>query len=92
MNGNSVFYRYFMGFIIQRQVPLPLPCYDFVPVSTPGSSSLPSAFVCRFWIKIYKIPVSVGTRLLPRHTSRDMTGGVYKTQVLIHRSMLICDY
>ena len=63
--------------VIQPQVLLRLPCYDFTPimnytldgcllaVSTPASSTV---------------------------HFRDVTGGVYKARERIHRSVLICDY
>jgi hypothetical protein len=63
--------------VIQPQLPLQLPCYDFVPVidSALGSSPLAVSF-----------PTSGVTN------SRDVTGGVYKARERIHRSMLTCGY
>ena len=63
--------------VIQPQVPLRLPCYDFTPVmnhtvvsATPKVQLLTS-----------------GTT-----HSHGVTGGVYKTRERIHRDMLIRDY
>ena len=63
--------------VIQPQVPLGLPCYDFTPVidHTVGGA-LPKV----------KLPTS-GTA-----NSHGVTGGVYKARERIHRSILICDY
>ena len=63
--------------VIQPQVPLRLPCYDFTPVMNHTVvSALPKV----------KLPTS-GTA-----HSHGMTGGVYKARERIHRSVLICDY
>ena len=63
--------------VIQPQVPLRLPCYDFTPVMNHTVvSALPKV----------KPPTS-GTA-----HSHGMTGGVYKARERIHRSVLICDY
>ena len=58
--------------VIQPQLPLQLPCYDFVPVTGPalGGSLLAVSF-----------PTSGVT------SSHDVTGGVYKARERIHRSM-----
>jgi hypothetical protein len=56
--------------VIQRQVPLPLPCYDFVPVMNHTVASVPLSV---------KLPAS-GT--IHFH---DVTGGVYKARERIHR-------
>ena len=63
--------------VIQPQVPLRLPCYDFTPVAnqTLGTYSLAVS------------PVTSG----PIH-SHGVTGGVYKARERIHRGMLIRDY
>ena len=63
--------------VIQPQVPLRLPCYDFTPVTshTLGGS----------------IP-KVGSPTSGSTSFRGVTGGVYKARERIHRSMLICDY
>ena len=63
--------------VIQPQVLLQLPCYDFTPIMnhTLGLTLL-----------------AVGVRTSSTTHFRDVTGGVYKTRERIHRSMLICDY
>ena len=58
--------------VIQPQVPLRLPCYDFTPVTNPAVVSAPLAV---------RLPTSGGTR------SHGVTGGVYKTRERIHRDM-----
>ena len=63
--------------VIQPQVPLRLPCYDFTPVADPTvAGCLPKVS-----------PPTSGTT-----DSRGVTGGVYKTRERIHRGMLIRDY
>ena len=63
--------------VIQPQVPLRLPCYDFTPVMKHTVlSGLPKVILPNSGI-----PHSHG-----------VTGGVYKTRERIHRSMLTCDY
>jgi hypothetical protein len=63
--------------VIQPQVPLGLPCYDFTPVmnhkvvSDTPKVSLPTSFAAH---------------------SHGVTGGVYKARERIHRSILIYDY
>jgi hypothetical protein len=63
--------------VIQPQLPLQLPCYDFVPIIRPafGSSLLAVSF-----------PTSGMTN------SHDVTGGVYKARERIHRTVLMCGY
>jgi uncharacterized protein (DUF2126 family) len=63
--------------VIQPQVPLRLPCYDFTPVT---SHSLGGC------IPKVSSPTSRAT------DSHGVTGGVYKARERIHRSVLICDY
>jgi hypothetical protein len=63
--------------VIQPQVPLRLPCYDFTPVT---NHSLGGAFP-----KV-KLPTSGAV------DSHGVTGGVYKARERIHRGMLIRDY
>ena len=63
--------------MIQPQVPLRLPCYDFTPVMNPTVASA---------LLAVELPASGETH------SHGVTGGVYKTRERIHRSMLICDY
>ena len=63
--------------VIQPQVPLRLPCYDLVPViELTFGASL--------------LAVSIATSGPPNF--RGLTGGVYKAQEHIHRSMLTYDY
>ena len=63
--------------VIQPQVPLRLPCYDFTPVMNHKVvSALPKV----------KLPTSFATH------SHGVTGGVYKARERIHRNILICDY
>ena len=63
--------------VIQPQVPLRLPCYDFTPVisHTMGSS-----------------PPKVGTLTSGTTNFHGVTGGVYKARERIHRGVLIRDY
>ena len=58
--------------VIQAHLPVHLPCYDFVPVTSPtlGGSLL-----------AVRIPTSGVT------SSHDVTGGVYKARERIHRSI-----
>ena len=63
--------------VIQPQVPLRLPCYDFTPVTNPAVVSAPLAV---------RLAASGTSR------SHGVTGGVYKTRERIHRDMLIRDY
>ena len=63
--------------VIQPQVPLRLPCYDFTPVmNLTVVSALPKV----------KLPTSGGIH------SHGVTGGVYKARERIHRDILIRDY
>jgi hypothetical protein len=63
--------------VIQPQVPLRLPCYDFTPVT---DHSLVGPFLA------VEVPTSGAT------DSHGVTGGVYKARERIHRSVLISDY
>jgi hypothetical protein len=60
--------------VIQPQLPLQLPCYDFVPVTSPtfGGSLL-----------------AVGSPTSGVASSHDVTGGVYKARERIHRSIAV---
>ena len=58
--------------MIQPQLPLLLPCYDFVPVTGPALGGSPLA-------------VSFPTSGVA--SSHDVTGGVYKTRERIQRSI-----
>lgn len=65
--------------VIQPQVPLRLPCYDFTPITghTLGTC----------------LPVNrVGPATSGTAGFRGVTGGVYKTRERIHPGMLIRDY
>ena len=63
--------------VIQPQVPLGLPCYDFTPViDHKVVSVLPKV----------RLPTSFAAN------SHGVTGGVYKARERIHRGMLIRDY
>ncbi len=63
--------------VIQPQVPLRLPCYDFTPVADPT--------VVSCLLAVSALPSG-------KTNSHGVTGGVYKARERIHRSMLICDY
>ena len=63
--------------VIQPQVLLRLPCYDFTPIMNYTLGGCPLA-------------VSAPTSSMVHF--RDVTGGVYKARERIHRSVLICDY
>src|SRR6266849_44431 len=62
--------------VIQPQVPLRLPCYDLVPID-------------RFAVAAYlpSIAGGVGTASSGAPIFRGLTGGVYKAQEHIHRSV-----
>ena len=63
--------------VIQPQVPLRLPCYDFTPVT---NHSLGTCLL------------AVGTVTSGAIDSHGVTGGVYKARERIHRGVLIRDY
>ena len=63
--------------VIQPQVPLRLPCYDFTPVADPTVDG------CL---------LAVSAPASGRTNSHGVTGGVYKARERIHRGMLIRDY
>ncbi len=63
--------------VIQPQVPLRLPCYDFTPITSPTvGGCLPK----------------VSSPMSGRTSFRGVTGGVYKARERIHPGMLIRDY
>ena len=64
--------------VIQPQVPLRLPCYDFTPVTDHSLGRC--------------LPQGVSSRTSGPVDSRGVTGGVYKARERIHRGMLIRDY
>ncbi len=67
--------------MIQPQVPLRLPCYDFVPVMN-------------HTVVTVLPPNKRGVKLATSGAIHfhDVTGGVYKARERIHRDVLIRDY
>ncbi len=63
--------------VIQPQVPLRLPCYDFTPVMNHT---------------VANAPLTVKLSASGAAHSHGVTGGVYKARERIHRNILICDY
>ena len=63
--------------VIQPQVPLRLPCYDFTPVT---SHSLRTCLL------------AVSSAISGATNSHGVTGGVYKARERIHPCLLIRDY
>ncbi len=63
--------------VIQPQVPLRLPCYDFTPVAD---------LTVDGYLREVSPPAS------GKANSHGVTGGVYKARERIHRGMLIRDY
>ncbi len=63
--------------VIQLQLPLQLPCYDFTPVMNPT---------------VVVVLLAVRLTTSGKTHSHGVTGGVYKTRERIHRDMLIRDY
>ena len=63
--------------VIQPQVPLRLPCYDFTPVAD---------------LTVAGYLPKVGAPSSSKANSHGVTGGVYKAWERIHRGMLIRDY
>ena len=63
--------------VIQPQLPLQLPCYDFVPVTSPALDA------CL---------LAVGCAASGVTSSHDVTGGVYKARERIHRTLLTRGY
>ena len=63
--------------VIQPQVPLWLPCYDFTPVTNHTVAGAPP---------------KVGQPASGAARSHGVTGGVYKARERIHRGVLIRDY
>ena len=63
--------------VIQPQVPLRLPCYDFTPVADP------TVVACL---------LAVSAAPSGKTNSHGVTGGVYKARERIHRGILIHDY
>ena len=63
--------------VIQPQVPLRLPCYDFTPITSHTLGTV---------LPRVRQATSGATNF------RGVTGGVYKARERIHRGMLIHDY
>ena len=63
--------------VIQPQVPLRLPCYDFTPVAD---------------LTVVGCLLTVSAPPSGKANSHGVTGGVYKARERIHRGMLIRDY
>ena len=63
--------------MIQPQVPLGLPCYDFTPVMNHT---------------VVTDPLAVSLATSGATHSHGVTGGVYKARERIHRDVLIHDY
>jgi hypothetical protein len=63
--------------VIQPQVPLRLPCYDFTPVADP------TVVACL---------LAVSATPSGKANSHGVTGGVYKARERIHRVVLLRDY
>ena len=63
--------------VIQPQVPLRLPCYDFTPII------VPTLGICL---------LTVNAMTYGRHNFHGVTGGVYKARERIHPCLLIRDY
>ena len=77
MTGIGAFGQILRKEVIQPQVPLRLPCYDFTPVIGHTVVSV---------LLAVRLPTSGATN------SHGVTGGVYKARERIHRGMLIRDY
>ena len=63
--------------VIQPQVPLRLPCYDFTPVAD---------------LTVVGCVLAVRAPASGKTNSHGVTGGVYKARERIHRYLLISDY
>ena len=63
--------------VIQPQVPLRLPCYDFTPVAN---------------LTVVGCLPKVSAPASGKTNSHGVTGGVYKARERIHRGVLIRDY
>ncbi len=74
---SSSFCAFLFKEVIQPQVPLRLPCYDFTPVMNHT---------------VVNVPPKVRLSTSGATHSHGVTGGVYKARERIHRDMLIRDY
>ena len=72
-----IFFDFLRKEVIQPQVPLRLPCYDFTLVADPT---------------VVGCLQKVGAPPSGKTNSHGVTGGVYKARERIHRGMLIRDY
>ena len=75
--GTGAFGQILRKEVIQPQVPLRLPCYDFTPVADPT--------VVSCLLAVSALPSG-------ETNSHGVTGGVYKAWERIHRGVLIRDY
>ena len=69
--------RFLRKEVIQPQVPLRLPCYDFTPVAD---------------LTVVGCLPKVSAPASGKTNSHGVTGGVYKARERIHRVMLLRDY
>ena len=77
VNQPNYSYSFLRKEVIQPQVLLRLPCYDFTPITDPTLD-------CCL--------LSVSPQASGVANSHGVTGGVYKTRERIHRGVLIHDY
>ena len=77
VNQPNYSYSFLRKEVIQPQVLLRLPCYDFTPITDPTLD-------CCL--------LSVSPQASGVANSHGVTGGVYKTRERIHRGVLIRDY
>ena len=77
MDLNKTSITFYFKEVIQPQVPLRLPCYDFTPV-------------IKHTVVI--APLAVRLTTSGAIHSHGVTGGVYKARERIHRDVLIRDY
>ena len=64
--------------VIQPQVLLQLPCYDFTPITLHTLGT--------------RLPYGLAKATLGTNSFRGVTGGVYKVRERIHRAVLMRDY
>jgi hypothetical protein len=73
--------RFLRKEVIQPQVPLRLPCYDFTPVTNHSLGAC-----------LLSLAREVGVATSGAIDSHGVTGGVYKARERIHPCLLIRDY